>query len=345
MQWNLTYEPLYCFKGAEVELRSRKRKSDDASATSSTAVKNVKVKYDRSDPIAMLKAGAQTVRHHTKGWLKDDLIAAGKLEDTKKDIHAKIWADYNAQQIHIRAQQEILGSDFNPLQIVPKRTAEGQFAFTKTVDVPKNHLSLTYLLYAYGVDASTFKRLRQRGGEALAKQVPHNKGLNVLDDADFAATIYTPRYFYIQKEMKRWMKDNPQASKKRRAERRKWCSKKWDDEKSKDDEFGKAYEKKSRDHEARQKGAKEELISLLKQNGRRSYSALGKAMNNWCSISTIETFFKRQPDFKYYSQNVRPLLSEGNRLKQVAFAQHVQNRWGLGNGQKILWTMRYVPLT
>jgi hypothetical protein len=33
----------------------------------------------------------------TLGSLKDDLIAAGKLEDTKEAIHAKIWADYNAQ--------------------------------------------------------------------------------------------------------------------------------------------------------------------------------------------------------------------------------------------------------
>ena len=331
-------------EGGEVELRPRKKKSDDASSMAVPVVNTLKGRYDRSDPIATLKAGVQTVRHHTKGWLKEDLIAAGKLEDNKKSIHGKIWADYIAQQIHIRAQQEIMGPDFDPLKVIPKRTDEGKFAFNKTVDVPKNHLSLTFLLHAYDVDASTFKRLRQRGGEPLTKQVPYNKGLTVLDDAHFATTIYTPRYFYIQKEIKRWMKDNPQASKKRRAERRKWLSKNWDVQKSKDAEFGKGYDKKSRDHEARQKGAKEELISLLQQNGRRSFSALGKAMNNWCSISTIETFFKRQPDFNYYSQNVRPLLSEGNRLKQVAFSQHVQNRWGLGTGHKILWTMRCVPV-
>ena len=269
----------------------------------------------------------------------------GKLEDTKEAIHAKIWADYNAQQIHIRAQKEILGDDFNPLLTIPKRDNEGRFVFTKTVDVPKSHLSLTYLLHAFNVDVSTFKRLRLRGGNALPKQVPHNKGLSVLNNAEFAATIYTPRYFYIKKEIKTWSRENPQASTKRKAERRKWLSKNWDIKKAQDPNFGKAYEKKGRDHEVRQKGAKEELLSLLKQNGRRSFSALGKAMNNWCSISTIENFFKMQPDFQYYSQNVRPLLSEGNRLKQVAFAKHVQHRWGLGNGHKILWTMRYVPST
>jgi hypothetical protein len=83
--------------GAEVELRPRKRKSDDACLSAVNVVNNTKGSFDRSDPIATLKAGLHTVRHHTKGWLKEDLIAAGKLEDTKQGIHAKIWADYNAQ--------------------------------------------------------------------------------------------------------------------------------------------------------------------------------------------------------------------------------------------------------
>ncbi len=309
--------------GVQAELRPRKRKTAD---DSSSAVVVKDTRFERCDPIGTLKAGLHTVRHHTPGWLKEDLIAAGKLEDNEEAIHAKIWADYNAQQIHIRAQKDILGEDFNPLLTIPKRDNEGRFVFTKTIDVPKNRLRLTYLLHAYNVDVSTFKRLRLRGGIALPKQVPHNKGLSVLDNPEFAATIYTPRYFYIKKEIRNWSRDNPQASATRKAERRKWLSKNWDLKKEQDPNFGKAYEKKCRDHEVRQKGAKEELLAPLKQNGRRSFSALGKAMNDWCSISTIKKFFKMQPDFQYYSQNVRPLLSEGNRLN-------------------VLWTMRYVPST
>jgi hypothetical protein len=329
--------------GVQSELRGRKKSKASDAPGCVEVTKKVWVKYrnaDNADPIAALKAGLRTVRHHKPGWLKEDLIAEGKLEDTKDAIHEKIWADYNAQLIHVRAQQDIMGPDFNPLRVVPTRDEDGQFAFTKVVDVPKNYLSLTYLLHAYDVNASTFKRLRLRGGEALPKQVPYNKGLTVVSDPDFAASVYTGRYFYIQAQIKLWSKANPEASRKRKAEQRRRLSKKWDVEKLKDDNFGTAYDKKSRDHEARQKGAKAELVALLTKNGRRSYSSLGKAMNNWCSISTIERFFKSQDDFKYYSQNVRPLLSEGNRLKQVAFSQHVQNRWGLGAGRKILWTMR-----
>jgi hypothetical protein len=101
-----------------------------------------------------------------------------------------MFTDYNAQQVYIRAQQDIMGDDFNPLKVLPGRDEHGQFSFTKNVDVPKNHLSLAYLLHAYGVSASTFKRLRLREGAPLEKQIPHNKGQSVLVDPDYAATIY-----------------------------------------------------------------------------------------------------------------------------------------------------------
>ena len=184
------------------------------------------------------------MRHHKVGWLKDDLIAAGKLVDSKPAIHAKIWQDYNSQLLYIRAQQDIMGPDFNPLRVMPARNLEGKFAFTNNVDVPKNYLSLTYLLYAYDINATTFKRLRLRGGEPLEKQVPHNKGQTVLTDGDFAASIYSPRYFYVQAQIKTWSKANPQASSKRKSERRKLLSKEWDQKKAIDEDFGKACDKK-----------------------------------------------------------------------------------------------------
>ncbi len=95
-----------------------------------------------------------------------------------------------------------------------------------------------------------------------------------------------------------------------------------------------------KDHAARHNGAKEEIKGNLNRNGRRSYASLEKAVNNWCSKSTIVRYLKSFDDYITYSQNVCPFLSEGNRIKQVQFSQHVRNRWGLGDNQKILWTMR-----
>ena len=297
-------------------------------------------KFQVIDPIGVLKAGLRTVRHHQFGWLAEDLKLSGECEATKDALNARMWSDYNAQLVHIRAMRDILGQDYNPLHVLTGRDEEGKFTFTKNVDVPKNHLSLAYLLHAYGVSQSTFKRLRLRGGEALPKQVPHNKGKSVVTDKTYASTVYTPRYFFVNSQMKKWLSKNTQATAKRKLARRQWLRKQWDEGKAKDPDFGAAYDKRSRDHNERQKGAKADLVELLSRNGRRSYTSLGKALNNWCSPSTVERFLKSNIDYKTYSQNVRPLLSEGNRLKQVTFSKHVQDRWGLGPGKKILWTMR-----
>jgi hypothetical protein len=293
-----------------------------------------------SDPIAVLKAGTRFVRHHTKGWLKEDLLATGDLDGSKNGLHAKVWADYNAQKLYIRAQQDILGEDFNPLHTLPKRDHEGKFAFEKTVDVPKNHLSLAYLLYAYDMDASTFKRLRLRDGAPLQKQVAHNKGKSVVVHPEYAESIYTPVHFFVKSQMRKRLEHSQQASKQRKAARRKWLRKKWVTEKEKDDNFGAAYDKKARDHHVRQHGTKGELIDIMNRNARRSYASLEKALNSWCSWKTIERFLKSNKDFTTYSQNVRPLLSVGNCEKQVCFSRHVHNRWGLQPGTNVLWTMR-----
>jgi hypothetical protein len=71
------------------------------------------------------------------------------------------------------------------------------------------------------------------------------------------------------------------------------------------------------------KSIKTEIVATLNINAQRSYTSLEKAVNNWCSHKTIEIFLKGNSDFEAYSKNVRPLLSEGNRSKQVQFAQHV----------------------
>ena len=300
------------------------------------------VDYERNDPISVLKAGLRTVRHHTAGWLKEDLIANGSLDGSKEALYAKMFSDYQAQKIYIRAQQDILGEDFNPLHVLPGRDNEGRFSFTKNVDVPNNHLSIAYLLHAYDISSSTFKRLRLRNGKPLEKQIPHNKGQSVISNPELAATLYTPRFFYVQYQIKKWAKENPQASAHRKAMARKRFRTAWDEEKAKDPKFGEMYEKKFRDHAKRQKGTKDELVNTLNRNGRRSYLHLEKAINGWCSYKTIERFLKSNEDYHTYSQNVRPLLSEGNRIKQVSFSKHVRNRWGLGEGKKLLWTIRCI---
>jgi hypothetical protein len=125
--------------GGEPVLRKRVSKGIQVTSTKEAPTQ---VQYKISDPIGVLKAAAtRTVRHHKKGWLHEDLLASGHLDGTKNSLHAKVWADYNAQKLYIRAQQDILGEAFNPLQTIPGRDVEGKFAFE--LSVPFTRLSMS----------------------------------------------------------------------------------------------------------------------------------------------------------------------------------------------------------
>jgi hypothetical protein len=112
---------------AEPELRPRNRMS----SSSSSARQHATTKFNLQDPIAVLKAGLRTVRHHKLGWLKEDMLNNGTIDGTKESLYAKLFADYQTQQIYIRAQKDILGDDFNPLLSMPGRDEERRFSFTK----------------------------------------------------------------------------------------------------------------------------------------------------------------------------------------------------------------------
>jgi hypothetical protein len=62
-------------------------------------------------------------------------------------------------------------------------------------------------------------------------------------------------------------------------------------------------------------------------------------VNGWCSYKTIERWLKSHESYASYSKNVKPGLTEANRVKQVSFAKRVHDRWGLPLHTKILWCM------
>ena len=104
----LTTIPMPC-RGALPTLRARV-KSVASSAEEGIQQKPV---IPRSDPISILKNGLSTVRHHKRGWLKEDHLKSGVLDGTKEKLYARIWADYTAQQIYIQAQKDILDHEGN----------------------------------------------------------------------------------------------------------------------------------------------------------------------------------------------------------------------------------------
>ena len=70
-----------------------------------------------------------------------------------------------------------------------------------------------------------------------------------------------------------------------------------------------------------------------------TYRTLSKHVSGWCSYQTIERWSKSHESYASYAKNIKPGLTEGNRVKQVNFSQRVHNRWGLPPHTKILWCM------
>jgi hypothetical protein len=103
------------------------------------------------------------------------------------------------------------------------------------------------------------------------------------------------------------------------------------------------FEKKARDHLAKQSVMKEAVTHALRKehggNCSRSYASVAKDTGDLCSSQTIFNWLKSQPDFCMYTKRIRPGLTEANQLKQIEFSKHVHDRWGVQGSKKILWTM------
>ena len=101
------------------------------------------------------------------------------------------------------------------------------------------------------------------------------------------------------------------------------------------------YHRLARQHLARQPSIQDDLLDALRANVCTSYRALSRYINGWCTTSTIEHWLKQHEDYHLYSKNIKPGLTPENKVKQVPFATHVHNLWGLprDTGRKILWVM------
>ena len=77
----------------------------------------------------------------------------------------------------------------------------------------------------------------------------------------------------------------------------------------------------ARHHDARQPLIRDELIEALNAGACKSYQALAKYINYWCSDDTTEAWLRSFPGFEMYAANINPGLTEQNRTKQVNFAR------------------------
>lgn len=144
---------------------------------------------------------------------------------------------------------------------------------------------------------------------------------------------------YVNARYTQWRSDNQRRYTEAEvyAKKREFRSH-WDEVVSKDKRARETYEKKSRDHDARQPRIAQDLADGL-NTGIRTWVQLSNWIRNWCGPASIQRWLTSHETYSTYRKNIIPGLSKANSDKQVVFSKNVLNHWGLPPSTKVLWVM------
>jgi hypothetical protein len=163
-----------------------------------------KCKFGRMSSIDLLKWGLEYRRNVKKGWLIDLLVGEKLLEDTKPAKNVRFLQDYQAQYLFIQGMQAALGDEFDPRVSKQGRAENGDFAGNKN-GVPQNVLTVKYMLHAYDISYTSYKRMKASENFVVPQKVHHNEGKSVFEDKGFAASFYTPYRMNLKQKWAEWM--------------------------------------------------------------------------------------------------------------------------------------------
>ena len=126
-------------------------------------------------PIEWLKFGLESRRHERDGWLRDLLERGGEIEKgDKTSLWNSVMQTYNCQLACIEGMKAMAGDDFvDPREYrgIKGRNSGGKFVSAKApsqVGIPKNFLTIPYLLKAYDVKRGSFLNYRKAGSRSNA---------------------------------------------------------------------------------------------------------------------------------------------------------------------------------
>jgi hypothetical protein len=155
-------------------------RATNANATADAVPKS---KFAKMTSIDLLKWGLDYKRNVKKGWLKDLLVGEKLLVDTKQAKNVRFWQDYQAQYLFIQGMQAALGDEFDPRVSKQGHKENGDFAGNKN-GVPQNVLTAKYLLHAYDISYTGYKRMNASNNFEVQKKGHKNKGKSVFEDRE-----------------------------------------------------------------------------------------------------------------------------------------------------------------
>jgi hypothetical protein len=164
-----------------------------------------KSKFATMSSIDVLKWGLQFKRNVSKGWLRDVLVREQILNGSKAATQARFWSDYKAQDLFMQGMQACMGDDFDPRISKQTREADGHFGQNKN-GVPQNFLTVKYILHAYDISYTTYKRMKKTTPDLPKLMTQHpNKGKSIFEDKEFAQNWYSPYRMYVRLKFAEWM--------------------------------------------------------------------------------------------------------------------------------------------
>jgi hypothetical protein len=137
------------------------------------------------------------------------LCVTGILDGSKQGLKARCWNDYKAQMLYIDAMKEAKDDQtYDPRRNEHLTGNDGRFVAAKGKTVPKNPLTVMYLIHAYEVPYATFKRWKA-DAFVSEKHVPEHKGKSIITDKKWATQIFNPRRMYLEHKMAVWLLKHP----------------------------------------------------------------------------------------------------------------------------------------
>ena len=151
--------------------------------------------------VGWLKHGLTSKRHATRGWLKKLLVQHNLLTDGNDAIWNRVMSDYQCQLVAMEVMRSIQGSDYKDPRLVTehgvfKGKEDGRYQKTKT-GIPTGVFTVPYLIYAYDVSETSFKRKRKELKEGnlcipVAEHATHHRGTSVINNSQLCACHIAP---------------------------------------------------------------------------------------------------------------------------------------------------------
>ena len=182
-----------------------------------------------------------------------------------------------------------------------------------TAERPKNALTIPYLLYAYDVPRSSFRR--RVGSDKKGVTIDGYDGRHQKKAKDFisvnesrtaAATMYTPRHMFVTEHL---MCGGPLSYGQKHTGRLKELALRFDALVG-SGAYVSHWDRLLKEHDSKWPFIRQELIDALEAQVCRSYKQLSTYVNGWCSARTIERWLNSHPSFEVYRKNVKPGLTE-----------------------------------